>query len=109
MGGGVELLSVVTGRWSGSTGREVASRSFRNLQGISFPAEKTFFTDSNSFVYWLRADRWLLRMPEHRFTMGAAAGRRIRPGRGERLAGFGAKRGYLGSDDLARGIGEDCQ
>ncbi len=107
--GGVELHSVVNARWSWSTGTEVASRSFRNLQGISFPAEKTFFTDSNSFVYWLRADRWLLRMPEHRFTMGAAAEGRIGRGFAENLGAFGTMRGSLDAHWLPRASGEDYE
>jgi len=34
---------------------------------------KGFFTDGDSFAYWLRADRSLWRVPEHRFTLGASA------------------------------------
>src|SRR3984893_2568503 len=72
--GGVELHSVVNASWSWSTGTEVASRSFRDLQGINTTAEKTSFTDANSFAYWLRADRSLLRVPERRFTLDSSAG-----------------------------------
>jgi hypothetical protein len=71
--GGLELHSVVNGRWSWSTGTEVASRSFRNLQGLNSPAEKASFTDANSFTYWLRADRSLWRVPERRFTLDSSA------------------------------------
>jgi len=107
--GGVELHSVVNARWSWSTGTEVASRSFRNLQGISFPAEKTFFTDSNSFVYWLRANRSLLRMPEHRFTLDAAAQGRIGRGFAENLGAFGTTRGSLDAHWLPRASGDDYE
>ena len=107
--GGVELHSVVSARWSWSTGGEVASRSFRNLQGISIPAEKTFFTDSNSFVYWLRANRSLLRMPEHRFTLDAAAQGRIGRGFAENLGAFGTTRGSLDAHWLPRASGDDYE
>ena len=107
--GGVELHSVVSARWSWSTGGEVASRSFRNLQGISIPAEKTFFTDSNSFAYWLRVDRSLLRIPEHRFTLDAAAQGRIGRGFAENLGAFGTTRGSLDAHWLPRASGDDYE
>ena len=107
--GGVELHSAVNARWSWSTGMEVANRSFRNLQGISFPAEKTFFTDSNSFVYWLRANRSVLRMPEHRFTLDAAAEGRIGRAFAENLGAFGTARGLLDAHWLPRASGDDYE
>lgn len=107
--GGVELHSVVNARWSWSTGTEVTSRSFRNLQGISVPAERIFFTDSNSFVYWLRADRSLLRMPEHRFTLDAGAQGRIGRGFAENLGAFGTTRGSLDAHWLPRASGDDYE
>jgi tetratricopeptide (TPR) repeat protein len=107
--GGVELYSVVNAQWSWSAGMEVASRSFRNLQGISSAAEKTFFTDSNSFGYWLRANRSLLRVPEHRFTMDAAAEGRIGRTFAENLGAFGTARGSLDAHWLPRSNGDDYE
>jgi hypothetical protein len=107
--GGMELHSVVNARWRWSTGMEVASRSFRNLQGIGSVAEKTFFTDATSFGYWLRADRSLLRVPEHRFTLDAAAEGRIGRTFAENLGAFGTARGLLDAHWLPRASGDDYE
>ncbi len=107
--GGVELHSVVNTRWSWSTGMEVASRSFRNLQGISSPAEKPFFTDATSFGYWLRADRSLLRVPEHRFTLDVAAEGRIGRAFAGNLGAFGTARGLLDAHWLPHASGDDYE
>jgi len=107
--GGVELHSAGNGRWRWSTGTEVASRSFRNLQGVSSAAEKTFFTDATSFDYWLRAERSLLRVPEHRFTLDAAAEGRIGRVFAENLGAFGTGRGTLDAHWLPRASGDDYE
>jgi tetratricopeptide (TPR) repeat protein len=107
--GGVALHSVVNAHWSWSTGAEIASRSFRNLQGVSSASERTFFADSNSFAYWLRADRSLLRVPEHRFTLDAAAEGRIGRTFGGNLGAFGAARGSVDAHWLPRASGDDYE
>jgi tetratricopeptide (TPR) repeat protein len=107
--GGVELHSVASARWSWSTGMEVASRSFRNLQGINTTAERTFFTDANSFGYWLRADRALLRVPERRFTLDASAEGGISRTFAQNLGASGAARGSLDARWLPRASGDDYE
>jgi tetratricopeptide (TPR) repeat protein len=107
--GGVELHSVANARWSWSTGMEVASRSFRNLQGINSAAERTFFTDANSFGYWLRADRSLLRVPERRFTLDASAEERIGRTFAQNLGASGTTRGALEAHWLPRASGDDYE
>jgi len=107
--GGVELHSIVNGRWSWSTGTEVASRSFRNLQGINTAAEKAFFTDANSFTYWLRADRSLLRVPERRFTLDSSAEGRIGRTFAQNLGASGTARGSLDAHWLPRASGDDYE
>src|SRR5258708_17938946 len=49
--GGVELHSVMNGRWRCSTGMEDAGLSFRNVQGISTTTARSFVTHANSFEY----------------------------------------------------------
>jgi tetratricopeptide (TPR) repeat protein len=107
--GGIELHSVASGRWSWSTGMEVASRSFRNLPGITTTPERAFFTDGDSFAYWLRADRSLLRVPEHRFTLEASAEGRIGRTFADNLGAFGTARGSLDAHWLPRATGDDYQ
>jgi hypothetical protein len=107
--GGVELNSMVNGRWSWSTGAEIAYRSFRNLQGIDTAGEKVFFTDANSFVYWLRADRSLARVPEHRFTLDSSAEGRLGRGYADALGAFGTVRGALDARWSPRATGDDYE
>jgi tetratricopeptide (TPR) repeat protein len=107
--GGVELHSVANGRWSWSTGMEGAGRSFRNLPGTTTPAEKAFFTDGDSFAYWLRADRSLWRVPEHRFTLDASAEGRIGRTFADKLGAFGTVRGSLDAHWLPRATGDDYE
>jgi tetratricopeptide (TPR) repeat protein len=107
--GGVELHSVVNARWSWSTGTEVASRSFRNLPGITSTAEKTFFTDANSLAYWLRVERSLLRVPERRFTLDSSAEGRIGRTFAQNLGAFGTARGSLDAHWLPRASGDDYE
>jgi tetratricopeptide (TPR) repeat protein len=107
--GGIELHSIANGRWGWSTGMEVASRSFRNLLGITATAEKAFFTDGDSFTYWLRADRSLLRVPERRFTLDASAEGWIGRAFADNLGAFGTARGSLDAHWLPRASGDDYE
>jgi tetratricopeptide (TPR) repeat protein len=107
--GGVELRSVVNGRWSWRTGTEIAGRSFRNVPGITTVAERQFFTDAISFAYWLGADRSLLRVPEHRFTVDSTAEGRIGRTFAGNLGAFGTVRGGLDAHWLPRARGDDFE
>ncbi len=107
--GGIELHSVANGRWRWSTGMEVAGRSFRNLPGTTTTAEKAFFTDGDSFAYWLRADRSLWRVPEHRFTLDASAEGRVGRTFADNLGAFGTARGSLDAHWLPRATGDDYE
>jgi tetratricopeptide (TPR) repeat protein len=107
--GGVELRSVVNGRWRWSTGTEIASRSFRNLPGVTTVAERKFFTDAISFAYWLREERSLLRIPEHRFTLDSTAEGRIGRTFAGNLGAFGSVRGTLDAHWLPRARGDDFE
>ena len=88
---------------------EAASRSFRNLQGTNSTAEKAFFTDANSFGYWLRVDRSLLRVPERRFALDSSAEGRIGRTFAENLGAFGTVRGLLEAHWLPRASGDDYE
>ncbi len=106
---GAEIHSVVNGRWSWSGGTEIADRNFRNMNGQTSPAERTFFTASTSLVAWLGLERSFLRVPERRFTldssMGARAGREFAGG----LGLFGTLRGSLQAHWLPRTSGDDYE
>jgi tetratricopeptide (TPR) repeat protein len=107
--GGVQLRSPVNGRWSWSTGLEIASRSFRNLEGHTSPSELPFFTDGKSLVYWARIDRSLWRVPERRFTLDAAGEARIGREFAHQVGAFGGMRGSLEAHWLPRAKGDDYE
>src|SRR6266851_7880215 len=63
---GLEVHSIVNGRWNWSAGADIANRNFRNVSAVASPAERTFFTGSTSLAGWLRFERTLARVAEHR-------------------------------------------
>jgi tetratricopeptide (TPR) repeat protein len=107
--GGAEYRQVESGRWAWNTGFEVAHRSFRNLAGHTSPAELPFFTGGTSFSYWLRAERSLVRVPEHRFVLDSSArasvGRDFAPG----LGSSGSLRGSLEAHWFPQARGDDYE
>jgi len=106
---GVEVLSIMTGRWSWSAGAEIANRNFRNLSGHASPAELAFFTGATSVAGWLGVKRTLLRVPERRFTLDSSA--EAKGGRefADALGPFGALRGSLQAHWLPRASGDDYE
>jgi hypothetical protein len=107
--GGAELRSVMSGRWSWSTGVEIANRSFRNLTPEAAAAGKTFFTDGNSLSYWGRLDQSLLRLPEHRFTIDGSGEGRVGREFASGLGSYGAVRGSLTAHWLPQASGDDYE
>jgi len=69
---GAEIRSVVSGRWSWSSGASLAYRTFRNVGSVS-PQATPFFTDGLSLEYRAGMDYQLLRNPERRMTVDAHA------------------------------------
>ena len=107
--GGVELRSVLHGRWSWSTGLEFAHRDFRNLEGHTSSAEQTFFADSNSFAYWLGGERSLLRVPERRFTFDSSVEARVGRAFNRALGPFATARAALRVQWLPRAVSNDYE
>jgi tetratricopeptide (TPR) repeat protein len=107
--GGAELHSVMSGRWSWSTGIGIANRSFRNLTLEAAAAGKTFFTGGNSLSYWGRVDRSLLRIPEHRFTIDGSGEGRVGREFATGLGSYGAVRGSLTAHWLPQATGDDYE
>ena len=107
--GGAELRSVENGRWSWSTGIEIANRSFRNLTPAAAASAKSFFTDGNSLAYWARVDRSLWRLPEERFTVDGSAEGRIGREFANGLGTFGTVRGSLGAHWFPQAKGDDYE
>jgi tetratricopeptide (TPR) repeat protein len=107
--GGAEVRVVESGRWSWSTGVEVINRSFQNLAGHTSRSETPFFTDGNSFTYWARVDRSLVRVPERRLTVDASVEARIGRQFADSVGSFGTLRGSLKGSWLPRAKGDDYE
>jgi len=106
---GAEVHSIVNGRWSWSAGAEVTNRNFRNVNAVTSPSERIFFTASTSLAAWLGANRALFRAPDRRFTLDssvqAKAGREFADG----LGPFATLRGSLRADWFPRAKGDDFE
>jgi len=106
---GAEVHSIVNGRWSWSAGAEIARRNFRNLSGVTSPAERAFFTDATSIAGRLGVQRSLLRVPERRFTLDSSAEARAGREYADTLGPFATVRGSLRAHWFPRAIGDDYE
>jgi hypothetical protein len=106
---GAEFRSVVNGRWSWTSGAEVAHRNFRNLGGPLSSSERPFFTATTSLAGWLGVSRSLVRVPERRFRLDTVA--EVRAGRefANGLGPFGTLRGSLLAHWLPQAQGDDYE
>lgn len=106
---GAEFRDVRTGRYSWTAGAEAAHRNFSILPGALSPAERAFFTGGNSLAGWVGAERTLLRVPEHRFTLdssvNAASGREF----ADTLGPFATLRGSLTARWFPQAKGDDYE
>lgn len=68
---GAELRSVVSGRWSWSSGLEYSYRRMRNVEGIPSQAA-AFLTGGSTIAYRASVQHSLLRIPEKRFTLDSS-------------------------------------
>jgi hypothetical protein len=106
---GVEVLSIMNGRRSWSAGAEMASRNFRNLKGLTLPAERTFFIGATSVAGWLGIRQILLFLPERRFTLDSSADAKAGREFADSLGPFATFRGSLRADWLPRARGDDYE
>jgi hypothetical protein len=106
---GMDIHSIVNGRWSWSGGVEIANRNFRNRSSQTSPAERPFFTASTSVAGWLGLDRTLLRVPERRFALDSSVEARAGREFADSLGPFGTLRGSLRARWLPRATGDDYE
>jgi tetratricopeptide (TPR) repeat protein len=106
---GAEFRSVVNGRSAWRAGAEIATRNFRNLHGLSSPAEQAFFADALSVTGWLGAERTLVRVPERRFTLDSSAVAKAGREFADALGPFASFRGSLSAHWLPRATGDDYE
>jgi tetratricopeptide (TPR) repeat protein len=106
---GVEVLSIMNGRRGWSAGAEIASRNFRNLNGLTLPAQRTFFIGATSVAGWLGIRQILLFLPERRFTLDSSAEAKAGREFADSLGPFATFRGSLRADWLPRASGDDYE
>jgi len=106
---GLEVHSIVNGRWNWSAGADIANRNFRNVSAVASPAERTFFTGSTSLAGRLSFERAMLRVPERRFTLDSSAEARAGREFADGLGPFATLRGSLRAHWFPRAQGEDYE
>jgi len=106
---GLEIHSIVNGRWNWSAGADIANRNFRNVSAVASPAERTFFTGSTSLAGRLSFERAMLRVPERRFTLDSSAEARAGREFADGLGPFATLRGSLRAHWFPRAQGEDYE
>ncbi len=106
---GLEIHSIVNGRWNWSAGADIANRNFRNVSAVASPAERTFFTGSTSLAGRLGFERAMLRVPERRFTLDSSAEARAGREFADGLGPFATLRGSLRAHWFPRSQGDDYE
>jgi hypothetical protein len=107
--GGVELHAVESGWWDWTAAVEAVSREFRNVPSGLPSSARPFFSGGRSLDAYLRVQRWLLRIPERRFTVEGRG--ELRGGRNYAagLGAFGAVKGDVKARWLPKARGEDFE
>jgi hypothetical protein len=107
--GGAEVHLVESGWWDWTAGVEAVSREFRNVPAGLASSAEPFFTNSRSLDAWIGVRRWLLRVPEQRFTLEGSGevhgGRLYATG----LGAFASLNGGLVAHWLPRARGDDFE
>jgi tetratricopeptide (TPR) repeat protein len=106
---GLEVHSIVNGRWNWGAGADIANRNFRNVSAVASPAERTFFTGSTSLAGRLRFERTLARVAERRFTLDSSAEARAGREFADGLGPFATLRGSLRAHWFPRSQGDDYE
>ncbi len=103
---GAEFRSVVSGRWSWTSGVEVSHRDFRNIEPVP-TAALPFFTNTTLVEYKAVVEHALVRIPERRLTVDVTAGARFGHTFADPLGNFGAVTGGLLLRWLPQNRGDD--
>jgi tetratricopeptide (TPR) repeat protein len=105
---GVEIQSVVNGRWQWKSGVEYSYRKFRNVAGVP-PQTAAFFTDGSAIALRSRVGRSLVRFPERRFTLDSSVNGEFGTFFKNPLGRYGRMEGSLRVDWFPQAEGEDYE
>lgn len=107
--GSVELHAVETGWWDWTAGVEAVSREFRNVPAGLPGGAAPFFTGGRSVDAYIGVHRWLLRIPERRFTVEGSGEMRGGRNYAAGLGAFGSVKGDVSARWLPKARGDDFE
>lgn len=105
---GVEIQSILSGRWQWKSGVEYSYRKFRNVAGVP-PRTAAFFTNGSAIALRARVGRSLVRFPERRFTLDSSVTGEFGTFFESPLGRYGRMEGSLRVDWFPRAKGEDFE
>ena len=105
---GAEMRFIENGRWEWKAGVEYSYREFRNVFGIS-AAAAPFFTDGSAIALRSNVQRWLVRLPERRFTLNSSGSGQFGTFFRNPLGRYGRLEGTLAARWLPRARGDDYE
>src|ERR1700730_4528043 len=105
---GAEMRFIENGRWEWKAGVEYSYREFRNVFGIS-AAAAPFFTDGSAIALRSNVQRWLVRLPERRFTLNSSGSGQFGTFFRNPLGRYGRLEGTLAARGLPRARGDDYE
>ena len=105
---GAELRFIPSGRWGWNAGVEYSYRAYSDF--VSIPARSaSFFTNGSSLALRGGVERSLIRFPERRFTLDAAAAGEIGTFFEDPLGKYGRIEGSLTGRWFPKGRGDDYE
>ena len=105
---GAEMRFVESGRWEWKAGVEYSDREFRNVSGIPASAAP-FFTGGSAIALRSNVERWLVRLPERRFTLNSSGSGQFGTFFQHPLGKYGRLEGTLAARWLPRARGDDYE
>jgi tetratricopeptide (TPR) repeat protein len=105
---GVEIQSIVSGRWQWKSGVEYSYRKFRNVAGVP-PQTAAFFMNGSAIALRSRVGRSLVRFPERRFTIDSSVTGEFGTFFEGPLSRYGRIEGSLPVDWFPQAKGEDYE
>jgi len=106
--GGAELRFIESGRWEWKAGVEYSYREFRNVFGVP-AAAAPFLTDGSAIALRSSVQRWLIRLPERRFTLNSSGSGEFGTFFRDPLGRYGRLEGTLAARWLPRARGDDFE
>jgi tetratricopeptide (TPR) repeat protein len=105
---GAEMRFIESGRWEWSAGVEYSYREFRNVFGVRAGAAP-FFSNGSAIALRSSVQRWLIRLPERRFTLNSSGSGEFGTFFRNPLGRYGRLDGTLAARWLPKARGDDFE